>query len=406
MEMSFNPEMVPTTEVISRRRKTPLDYGCMVLQVLVILALILLIIAGAGEKKDSEKKDLFGGNSSIIYVIFVLIYIVYLILEFCSSSCNYLIHKTSSEGIYEKMHRLVCSHPEIIFHCENYHFEYTRNYQQRGNHKNVQKRKVVTYREDYSMPYYSSRDISGLFILNCQKEVVQNKAYIQLELLEEINFADNISYMDYERVRSDFYMRNRPRDYYMDYYEKRHIPGLNKYNLVKIGNTEPFLVNIGFFILATIFICAEFYKCYVDKLCVPQRFSVRKIISTRYDLNAPQMQEHYQYFMPALDLHNQQYTYDQNDYNYLNNDYNLDLPTKEDLERAQQYSDKIPDYQIQSYSCVNGDIKVGVVKNDPSYCSANYSSDLPPACLAKDKEYIDQFAQKFGEEGLMKYPSL
>ena len=63
------------------------------------------------------------------------------------------------------------------------------------------------------MPYYSSRDISGLFILNCQKEVVQNKAYIQLELLEEINFADNISYMDYENVKNDFYMRNRPRDF-------------------------------------------------------------------------------------------------------------------------------------------------------------------------------------------------
>ena len=57
------------------------------------------------------------------------------------------------------------------------------------------------------------------------------------------------------------------------------------------------------------------------------------------------MQEHYQYFMLALDLHNQQYTYDQNDYNYLNHDYNLDLQTKEDLERVQQYSDKIPDYQ-------------------------------------------------------------
>ena len=62
-------------------------------------------------------------------------------------------------------------------------------------------------------------------------------------------------------------------------------------------------------------------------------------------LHKCKIKEHYQYFMPALDLHNQQYTYDQNDYNYLNNDYSLDLPTKEDLERVQQYSDKIPDYQ-------------------------------------------------------------
>lgn len=401
MKMSFAPEMVPTTEVISRRKKTALDYVCIIFQILVLLAFILLIIAAGG-----EKAKLFENNSSIIYALFVLIYIIYIILEFCSSSCNYLIHKSTSEGIYNKIYRIVTSHPEIIFHCENYHFEYSGNYNQRGNNRSAQKHKVVTYREDYSMPYYSSRDISGLFILNCQKEVVQNKAYIQLELLEEINFADNISYMDYENVKNDFYMRNRPRDYYMDFYEKRHVPGLDRYNLVKIGDNEPFLVNICFFILATLFICAEFYKCYVDKLCVPQRFSIRKLISTRYDLNAPQIQDHYQYFMPALDLYNQQFTYEPKDYNYLNNDYNLDLPTKEELEKAEQYSSKIPDYQIQSYSYVNGDIKVGVVKNDPSYCSANFSSDLPPACVAKDKEYIQQFAEKYGEQGLMKYPSL
>lgn len=401
--MEFTPEMIPTTEVMSRRRKTPLDYACLVFQALVIIAAILLIIAASGSHSKQKNKDFFV-NDEIIYVVFVLIYIIYMVLEFCSTSCSYLVHKTSSVGIYDKMYRIVTTHPEIILHCENYHFQYRRS----NDGRRSTKERVVTYREDYSMPYYSSRDISGLFLLNCNKEVVQNKAYIQLELLEEINFADSISYMDYERVRSDFYMRNRPRDYYMTYNERRHIPGLTQYNLVKIGSAEPFLVNICFFILSTIFICAEFYKCYVDKLCVPQRFSVRKIISTRYELNAPQYQERYQYFTPSLDLHNQQYAYKPEDYYYVNKENEVELPTKEDLERAEQYSGKIPDYQIedQTYTSINGDIKVGVVKNDPSYCSKNFNSDLPPGCLEKDKEYVDQFAQKFGEEGLMKYPSL
>ena len=402
--MEFTPEMVPTTEVISRRRKTPLDYACLVFQVLVILIFLLLIIAAAGRKDvPAFKKD-----DSIVYVFFVLVYIVYLVLEFCSTSCSYLMHKTSSDGIYDKMYRLVSTHPEIIFHCENYHFEYRRDYNNRGNNRRDIKQKVVTYREDYPMPYYSSRDISGLFLLNCDKEIVQNKAYIQLELLEEINFADNISYMDYEATRSDFYMRNRPRDYYMTYYEKRHIPGLTQFNLVKIGSTEPFFVNICFFIIATIFICAEFYKCYVDKLCVPQRFSVRKIVSTRFNLNDTQYQNRYQHFIPAVDLYQSQYVYQPEQYNYVNNDYQFDLPTKEEIDKAEQYSNKIPDYKVdeQTYTCFNGDIKVGVVKNDPSYCSANFSSELPPGCREKDKEYVDQFAQKFGEEGLMKYPSL
>ena len=405
MEMPFTPEMIPTTEIMSRRRKTPLDYACIVFQALVLIALLLLIIAAAGQEKTFDKKK--NENDSIVYVVFALVYIVYIVLEFCSSSCSYLIHKTSSEGIYEKMKRLVSTHPEIIFHCETYHFEYRGgNYGPREGRNKPVKQRVTTYREDYPMPYYSARDISGVFILNCDKEVVNNKAYIQLELLQQINFADDISYMDYEGVRNDFYMRNRPRDYYMNYYEKRIIPGLSQYNLVRIGNSEPIFVNIGFFILATIFVCAEFYKCYVDKLCVPQRFTLRKIISTRFDLNQPSYQQQYQYFMPALDLHKEQFTYKPEDYNYLNQDYDLDLPTQEDLERAKQYSDKVPDYQIEKYTYVNGDIKVGVVKDDPSYCSANYSTALPPGCQEKNEEYVKQFAEKYGEQGLIKYPSL
>ena len=403
--MEFTPEMIPTTEIMTRRKKTPLDYACMVFQALVLIALILLIIAAAGQQKTFDKKK--DESDSIVYVVFVLIYIVYIVLEFCSTSCSYLVHKTSSMGRYDKMKRLISTPPEINFHCETYHFEYRGgNYDPRGRRNQPVKQKVITHREDYSMPYYSARDISGLFVLNCDKEVVSNKAYIQLQLLQEINFADDISYMDYERIRNDFYMRNRPRDYYMDYYEKRIIHGLSQYNLVRIGDKEPIFVNIGFFILATIFACAEFYKCYVDKLCVPQRFTIRKIISTRYNLNQQNYQEKYQYFMPALDLYKDQSTYQPQDYNYLNDDYNVDLPTQEDLERAKQFSDKVPDYQIQSYSYVNGDIKVGVVKDDPSYCSANYSTDIPPECKEKNEEYIKQFADKYGEEGLMKYPSL
>jgi hypothetical protein len=307
------------------------------------------------------------------------------------------MHKSSAEGIYQKMYRIFSTHPEIIFHCENYHFEIVVRDRER------RKQKVVTYREDYSMPYYSARDVSGAFILNCDREVVKNKAYIQLELVEEINFADNISYMDYECVSRDFYMRNRPRDYYMNYSERRMIPGLTKYNLVRIGESEPSTVNICAFILCTIVMCAEFYKCFVDKLSVAQRFTVRKIISTRYDLN---LADRYQEFMPALDLYDQQYTYQPQDYNYVNNDYQFDLPTEEDLKKAEQYSNKIPDYQSQSYTCVNGNIKVGVVKDDPSYCSANYSNNLPPGCEQKNREYIEQFAQKYDEQGVLKYPSL
>ena len=109
--------------------------------------------------------------------------------------------------------------------------------------------------------------------------------------------------------------------------------------------------------------------------------------------------------MPALDLQDQQHTYESQEYNYLNNDYKPDLPTMEELERAEQYKDKIPNYEIENYNTLNGDVKVGVVRDDPSYQSNNFSNEIPPGCAEKDKQYLDQFAAKFGEEGLMKYPS-
>ena len=74
--------------------------------------------------------------------------------------------------------------------------------------------------------------------------------------------------MDYESIRSDFYMRNRPRDYYMNYYEKRFIPGLTKYNLVNINNTEPCFVNICFKTVEKFIIFKRnevFLKCGVHK---------------------------------------------------------------------------------------------------------------------------------------------
>ena len=404
MENKISPEMVGTTEVLTRKKKTPLDWAGLIFQALVWIFLILVIIAGAGSKGKGEERDndVFKEEDTdiVFYILFVILYVIYLIIEFCSTTCSYLMNKSSNEAIYDRMQRIFSTHPEVIFHCECFHYQYRRT--RDGKHY---KERVTTYREDYSMPYYSSRDISGLFLLNCNKDVVKNKSFIQLELLKEINFADNLSYMDYESTRYDFYMRNRPRDYYMDYNEKRIIPNFTEYNLVRIGNQDARLVNIGFFVLATLLTCAEIYKCYIDNKCVPQRFTVRKLISTRYNLNEQQYNARYQSFMPALDLQNQQYTYQPEEYNYLNNDYNPDLPTQEELEKAEQYKNNVPNYEIEKYSSFNGDVKVGVVKDDPSYASKNESNEIPPGCDEKNKEYIEQFAAKYKEEGLLKYPS-
>ena len=60
------------------------------------------------------------------------------------------------------------------------------------------------------------------------------------------------------------------------------------YDLVKIDAEDPKSVNFGLFFVFTIITFVEFYKLYINSFCVYQKFKIRKIVSTRYDLNMDQ----------------------------------------------------------------------------------------------------------------------
>ena len=132
------------------------------------------------------------------------------------------------------------------------------------------------------------------------------------------------------------------------------------------------MANYFFFFISTILTIAEIYRIYFNSLCVYQKFKVRKIVSTRYDLN----QQVYQELAPKINLIVIQYKYEQKDYNYLNQDYEPQLPTKEEIEAAQKYQNKVPDYKISSGE---GVIKAGVIIDDPRY--STYNQNEPPAEL-------------------------
>ena len=237
----------------------------------------------------------------------------------------------------------------------------------------ISEKKIISYSESYTMPYYSFRDVSGLFYLNCDEAYAKKKCYIKLKLNEEINFADEISYMDYEFYKEQFWKKNRFRDVYMDFNEKRTIPGLIHHNLIKIGQNDPCIVSFGWFFIFTFLTLSEFYKMYINSLFVFQKYKIRKLISTRYNLNEPIYANKYSNLVPKLNLINKQYSYEPESYNYVNQDVNVDLPTKEELERAGQYKDKIPDYKI---SQGDGNIQPGVIVDDLNY--SNYDLNEPP----------------------------
>ena len=351
-----------------------------IFQVLVLLAIIAFIV-------DKFFIQIVKDKETMVYIV-VIIYILFLVSQFTSPTFSFLRHKTTEVGIKNLMAHLVQTPPTIKFYCECYHYSNVKmshsppprkgggRKSSKKRHSRNRRRKIVTWRETVFFPYYSARDVSGLFELNKSREAAMNKVYIKLELIPEINFADELSYMDYEMFRTDFYRKNRIRDTYMDYRETRFVEGLTFNNLVCIRDDEPCGINAFTFGFFTIIPLSEFYKCYLNSYCLDQKFSIRKLISTRYDLNMDQ----YQYFIPSINVPSQQFVFEPNNYNYINNNFQVQKPSKTEIKKAAVYKDKIPKYECVSYTAINGDIKVGVVQNDPSYCSANINEAPPPNC--------------------------
>ena len=213
------------------------------------------------------------------------------------------------------------TYPVFQFYCECYHYEKrtrkVRSGRKGGSTTQTRTVRVTTHKETYHFPYYSERDVSGLFYLDCDRALLSRRSFIQLDILTEINFADPISYMDYEIAKDLFWRRNRFRDVRFDFEETRFIPGLVQENLISLGNSGPCCVNFFFYFLFTLLTFSEIYKAYFNCLCISQIYRIRKLVSTRYDLNQPV----YQDFIPHIDLITQQYNYEINDYNYLNNDF-------------------------------------------------------------------------------------
>ena len=276
-------------------------------------------------------------HKTVLLIICILAYLLYLIIEFISPTSSYLCNKSSHDGMYEKMKEYFHTPPEIRWHLECFHYENHEHTKVNagagvGVEHYTSKEKVVTHSEDLNMSYYSARDISGLFLLNCDEALLKRKCYIKLELIAKIDFADPATVRDYQYQKINFYNLYRYSDEHCSIKEERVIPDMEQYNLIKITNDEPKSINFGLFFLFTMLTFVEFYKIYINSLCVYQKFDIKKIISTRYDLNLDQYVEKYEAFIPRINLINAQYNYQPADYTYLNQNYDLNLPSQEEVE--------------------------------------------------------------------------
>jgi len=82
--------------------------------------------------------------------------------------------------------------------------------------------------------------------------------------------------MDYQYYKEQFWKRNRFRDVYMDFNEKRKVNGLVHHNLIKISQHEPCFISFGWFMIFTLLTVCEFYKLYINTFFIYQEFKIRK----------------------------------------------------------------------------------------------------------------------------------
>ena len=335
---------------------------CCILQVFLWIFLTLTII--------------FYVKDIIIYIaflgLFIIIYLFYFFFELFSTTAKFLCNKNTKEGIYQKFGKIFRTPPIIKLYGESYHYGY-------GTYSPTDikdptffgtRNKIITHHQSLKFNYYSVRDVSGLFYLNCEESSVNNKYYIKLELEEEINFADAISYSDYFYIKKNFCDKNSKKDVRFNYYESRIIPQMNHHNLIKFRENEPCTVNYFFFLLATFLTLAEIYKPYVNSFCIKQKFKIRKLISTRYDLSLPEYEEKFRLLNPSINLIYQNYKYDSKDYNFINKGFKFNIPKQNELEEAEKFRDQIPNYQISNGE---GNIKPGVIIDKPEY--SNYKNN-------------------------------
>ena len=298
---------------------------------------------------DAYEKDSLGYENMTVQFLLILIfelilYIIYFIFQLLTPTFSYLLHKRSDSNLYDTMKGLFNTPPQILFVCQNYHYE-TRTYTTYDSKGNASTRtetvKVVTRVDKKFFNFYSSRDVSGLFRLNYDKSSVRGKFYVKLELLKSFDFADPISYNDYENQKDEFYRSNLGLDVYTSLFVNNIIDGFTDYNLINITQNNPCGMSLFWYIFFVIIGVVQIYKSYVNSRCVYKSFTIRKIVSTRYSLTDEESEKKYRNVNPVISYEGEKIKFPSNEIGYISSDFQVQLPTEEEIENSKKYNDKI-----------------------------------------------------------------
>lgn len=247
--------------------------------------------------------------SIILFSVFLLIYYI---TQFCSSSCSYLFHRTETASVYNYMENMFYRPMYKVMHIQCFHYE-TRTYSDRDSNGNTTIRtesvRVNTHSATERYYYISWRDISGKFDLDVSGAMTQHeRPFVKFHLGLIMQLAEDGTQGDFEHQKYSFIARNNW-DVHYDFSERLELDGYNEHTLVRVSDYNPPCFSSFWFIFFTLLTMVEFYKFYMDKFCIVQRFDIVKVVSSRQDLNAPQYVQQYITFAPCIIYMNEVHNY-------------------------------------------------------------------------------------------------
>lgn len=300
-----------------------------IIQIALWVSIALLILI----KSNNNDNPTFLHQLSLGF--FGLMYFVYLINGiFISRTFKMLLSQKTSSTLSSIIESLIEEKPELSFKVECYHFESSNlNGDIENNSIENEEREIrtTTFAEKQTFDYYCSRDVSGPLSLNSDNEIKDQYYYINLTLKTDIIFNDALTCFDYHKQKETFLNQYRWKDVHMDFIEQKYLPGCALQRIYKIQNKSPFCVIWQTYIIFLLFGLIELFKMYVKSFVIQYTYTVRKIISTKENLNHSK----YDCYNPKLIINDKETAFA--NYIFINQNYKVKAPDENEINNAKQY---------------------------------------------------------------------
>jgi len=238
------------------------------------------------------------------FILLAFAAIIYLITAWCDPAANYLLNFTTCADVHDYMEKLFYTPIKKVMKIQCYHNE-TVTITEKDSNTGESVTRTTTQRVDThsakeEFKYMSWRDVSGEFVIDIGGASSNHRqAFIKLHLPLQMQFVNDGTAEDFQRQKERFIERNK-RDVMYDYEDYLTMDGYKKYNLVRVSDATPKFFGFYWYILSSLLTLSEFYKMYMDTYCITQEFVITKMVSSRQDLNAPQLLQNYIPMAPSI----------------------------------------------------------------------------------------------------------